>query len=215
MTKTISALCHTAHHIPTAPVLKYLNYVAEECWRQNAQAPTHCNAVLYHIEFHIPTPLILAFWKSSHSRNLSTQIGGITIIWWRYFGEFANQMVIRDWSLDWGSSQGGVTELKDQSMKSYSLKVHQIISTMISMQQGSCPNKFGSIFKRPVNILKEVIRSAWSRRRCKEWRPSHWSLSSQGRWRMPVTKLVAYFWIRSKSLISATRFYWTGWHTLF
>ncbi len=37
-------------------------------------------------------------------------------------------MVIQGWSLDWSSSQGGVMELKDQSMKTNSLKLHRIIS---------------------------------------------------------------------------------------
>ncbi len=32
--------------------------------------------------------------------------------------------------------------------------------------------------QRPLNILKVVIRSAWSRHHCKEWGPSRCSLSS-------------------------------------
>ncbi len=59
MPKTISALCHTAHHIPTAPVLKYLNDVAEDKMRKPPPI-----AMLYHIKFHIPTPLIVPLWKA-------------------------------------------------------------------------------------------------------------------------------------------------------
>ncbi len=61
MPKTISALCHTAHHIPTPPVLKYLNDAAEECLRQKVQVPTHCNPALCHIAHHIPSPPVLKY----------------------------------------------------------------------------------------------------------------------------------------------------------
>ncbi len=71
---------------------------------------------------------------------------------------------------------------------------------------GGRKNKFGSVFKRPLNILKAIMRSSRSRRRCKKWRPSRCSLSLYGRWRMPGTNRVAYLWIRSRWLISATRF---------
>ncbi len=54
-------------------------------------------------------------------------------------------------------------------------------------RSGGRKNKFGSISKGPLNILKSVMRSSRSRRRCNELRPSRCSLSSQGRWRMPVT----------------------------
>ncbi len=58
-------------------------------------------------------------------------------------------------------------------------------------------NRFGSTSKRPANILNAVNRSARSRCRC--------SLSSLGRWWMPVTHHEANPWIRSKWLISTTR----------
>ncbi len=66
--------------------------------------------------------------------------------------------------------------------------------------------KFWSVSKRPLNILQPVIRSTRNRHVCKEWSPGHCSLSSLGRWRMPVTNFVAFLWIRSRWLRSATRF---------
>ncbi len=59
-------------------------------------------------------------------------------------------------------------------------------------------NKLGSTSKRHVNILNAVIRSARIHSLC--------SLSSEGRWRMPLTNLVANLWIPSKWLIPATSF---------
>ncbi len=71
---------------------------------------------------------------------------------------------------------------------------------------GGRKNKFGLISKRPLNILKAVMRSSRSRRRCKEWRPVAAIPLRRGGWRMPVTNLGANLWIRSRWLMSATRF---------
>ncbi len=52
---------------------------------------------------------------------------------------------------------------------------------LMPRRAGGRKNKFGSISKRSLNILKAVIRSARIRRRFKEWRPCRYSLSSYGR----------------------------------
>ncbi len=49
--------CLEVKRIDGCKSARYFNDATEECWGQKVQAPTHCNPVLYHIAFHIPTPL--------------------------------------------------------------------------------------------------------------------------------------------------------------
>ncbi len=63
--------------------------------------------------------------------------------------------------------------------------------------------QFWSMFKRTMNILNAVIRSVRSRRRSKEWRPSHRSFYFQRKWRRSVD---VYHWIHAIGLAFASRF---------